>query len=196
MHAQPRDALGRFTQVPAPQPSRQSPPPTPTPAPAPTSHIQRLLDFARTPVVGAIHLTNTVVALTYSPPNSCLHTPLPPPRYTSNPPISQPAFNASGSEDSDSQEQLPAPVLPEFDLEAQQPANLEHSDIAEGDKPYEILHPPQPQPITPHQIMQHPLFSTEIPPLHRSSPPLPPIPQPPATMSRTLTRGAASMPSP
>jgi len=206
MHAhQHRDSRGCFTRVSTPPP-QEEPSPTPTPAATPriSSHLQRLFNIARAPLLSAVPLSEQIARVataaatyTYSPTRSRPSSParfVPPPRYTTETPILRPTFNAAGSDDSEPQNQLQAPaaILPEFDLEAQQPTNLVDSDISSDDEPFEILLPPQPLPRTLPRVAQpHPLTR-----LTGLSPPLPPIPQPPATMARASTQGVATMPSP
>jgi len=198
MHAhQHRDSRGCFTWVSAPPPQEEPSPPMPTPAATShrSSYLQHLFDIARAPLLSAIPISEQIgrvataaATYTYSPSSSRPPSPahvVPPPRYTTETPILCPTFNASGSDDSELQNQLQAPVsiLPEFDLEAQQPTNLVDSDISLDDKPFEILLPPQPLPRMPPPAA--PLHSLTH--LTGSSPPLPPIPQPLATMACAST---------
>jgi len=167
MHAhQRRDSRGRFTRVSTPPPQEEPTQPTTTPATTPciSSHLQHLFDIARAPLLSAVPLSEQITrvatataAYTYSPSNSQPPSPpcfIPPPRYTTETPILRPTFNAAGSDDSEPQNQLQAPaaILPEFDLEAQQPTNLVDSNISSDDEPFEILLPPQPLPRMPPRV--------------------------------------------
>jgi len=120
---------------------------------------------------------------------------VPPPRYTTDPPIPRPAFNVPRSDDSEPQAQPQAPpaaILPEFDLEAQLVTNLVDTNITSDDKPFEILQlPPRMPPPATGQSLLHTCARLAGP-----SPPLPPIPQPPAAMARASAQGIATMPSP
>jgi len=207
MHThQRRDSRGHFTRVSTPPPQEEPTQPMTTPATTShiSSHLQRLFDIARAPLLSAVplseqiaHVATAAAAYTYSPSNSQPPSPpcfVPLPHYTTETPILHPTFNAAGSDDSELQNQLQAPaaILLEFDLEAQQPTNLVDSNISSDDEPFEILLPPQPLPRTPPQVAQpQPLTR-----LAGSSPPLPPIPQPPPTMACTSAQGIAAMLSP
>jgi len=207
MHAhQCRDSRGCFTRVSTPPPQEEPTQPMTTPATTPciSSHLQHLFDIARAPLLSAVPLSEqiaciatTAAAYTYSPSNSQPPSPprfVPPPRYTTETPILRPTFNAARSDDLEPRNQLQAPatILPEFDLEAQQPTNLVDSDISSDDKPFEILLPPQPLPRMPPQVAQ------PQPLTHLAGPSLPllPIPQPPPTMACTSAQGVTAMPSP
>ena len=176
----------------------------PAATPFESSCLRCLYNIASHPLLSAlptaeqvVRLATAAASITYNSPDSnpspvCY---MPPPRYTSDPPIPHPTFNAPRSDNSEPLAQPQAPpatILPEFDLEAQLATNLVDSDISSNDKPFEILQPPP----------RMPLPAAGRPALHthsRLAGPsllLPPIPQPSATMSCALARGIATMPSP
>jgi len=159
----------------------------PAATPFESSHLRRLYNIASRPLLSAlptaeqvVHLATAAASITYNLPDSD-PSPVrfvPPPCYTTDPPIPRPAFNAPRSDDSEPQAQPQAPpaaILPEFDLEAQLATNLVNTDITSDDKPFEILQPPPP-------ATGRSLLHTRAR-LAGPSPPLPPIPQPPAAMA-------------
>jgi len=116
---------------------------------------------------------------------------VPPPHYATDPPLSRPDFDASGSDDS----QLHAPPLSQVEDTNVQPQQLppvpDNFELSSSDNEQPLPYPPPPlqrQPRTPPQPVRRIQRA-------RPSPPLPPIPQVVPVMAYAPAQGVAAMPS-
>ena len=171
--------------------------------------FQRTLAALSTPLTSAVPVSEFVVnfASAFQPSLSEPETPInsqhepdniptsparyvPPPHYVTDPPLSRPDFDASGSDDS----QPPVPLLSqETNIQPSQqlPLTPDNFELSSPDDEQPLPHPPpslQPQPRTLSQPAQRV-------PCTRLSQPLPPIPQTVSAMAYAPQQGITAMPS-
>jgi len=207
---QQRDSRGRFVRNITPPPPEEPSQPTPTPEAGPMrlGFWQSAINAAAAPVITDVPVSEQIVNIDsaiqeYTSPEIATpitvqpapvsNLPLPirlalPPRYTTEPPLPPPDFNAPGSDESDPQ----APSSASQPEDNQHTPILDDNDLSSDDElELQTLPPLQPRPRTPSPPSWRPLPCSH----RRLSQPLPPLPLAPQPSATMVQHGVAAMPS-